>query len=800
MSNEFVEAEVEPKKGWSLAPKSFRTKFILVVGAAVVFDLILSGSVALWNVNKLSRDASTEIKQGLENASKEYLDNYIQTTALRANLMFERVFSEVSALAAAQQNLIDHPEVQEQLGQAAAKTAQLRHNLIYDEKGNWSQNQKGESSVVSVWSYMLGPDKQPTPEVARQIQNSAMFDLFSGSLMATGSKKLQMYYMGPKQHPIMRTTPYLDQAQGFDTLYPGHNEKNFWDFFFPGVYESWQAWIKDPKKLADGNYVTGTAPYVDAITGNLIVTFFHPLWNKERTDCAGAVAVDITLEQLSGLINNVKVANTGFGFLTMSDGNVLAINAAGEKMLGLAIKNEDDSPGVTGLDRRLGKSIHPEVAALKMPLNKGPEISRIQINEGGKMEPYIVVLQRLADINLFNDKLEGENKIGKDHSTLGFVVPEREIYGTLYAAQKQITEATDRIRVWQLCLLIFSVAVVMTAVFGISKRITAGLIALAGAANQLQKKDYSVRVQIPAGDEIGQLGAVFNKMAHEIQNYTANLEGLVAERTEKLASANVEIQALNEQLKDENVRMGAELNVARRLQMMVLPKPEELKAIERLDIAGYMEPANEIGGDYYEVLKFGGRVKIGIGDVTGHGLESGVLMLMVQSVARTLLESGETDPKRFLDVLNGIICRNIERSGTNNNLTLSFIDYAENVVTLTGQHEEVIIVRNNGDVERVDTVDLGFPVGLEADISAFINTRELAFFPGDMIILYTDGITEAENPAGELFGIQRLCDSAQRHRAGDANKVKLGIVTDVMDYISTQKVHDDITLVVLKHL
>jgi sigma-B regulation protein RsbU (phosphoserine phosphatase) len=165
---------------------------------------------------------------------------------------------------------------------------------------------------------------------------------------------------------------------------------------------------------------------------------------------------------------------------------------------------------------------------------------------------------------------------------------------------------------------------------------------------------------------------------------------MVSERTSALEGANQEITKLNEMLKEENVRLGAEIDIARRLQLMVLPKTEELDAVQRLDIAGYMEPATEVGGDYYDVLQHGSRVKIGIGDVTGHGLESGVLMMMVQSVARTLLESGEKDPARFLNVLNQVICKNLLRADSTNNLTLSFADYSDEVVTLTGQHEEVI--------------------------------------------------------------------------------------------------------------
>ncbi|OCR01424.1 hypothetical protein BCD67_23520 [Oscillatoriales cyanobacterium USR001] len=105
------------------------------------------------------------------------------------------------------------------------------------------------------------------------------------------------------------------------------------------------------------------------------------------------------------------------------------------------------------------------------------------------------------------------------------------------------------------------------------------------------------------------------------------LEDKVEERTAQLAQANQEISTLNEMLKADNLRMGAELDIVKKLQQMVLPKQSELEAIEGLEIAGFMEPADEVGGDYYDVLKQNGNIKISIGDVTGHGLESGVLMI-----------------------------------------------------------------------------------------------------------------------------------------------------------------------------
>ncbi|MBN1889498.1 MAG: substrate-binding domain-containing protein, partial [Thermoflexales bacterium] len=138
---------------------------------------------------------------------------------------------------------------------------------------------------------------------------------------------------------------------------------------------------------------------------------------------------------------------------------------------------------------------------------------------------------------------------------------------------------------------------------------------------------------------------------------------------EQISRANAEIQTLNEQLKEENLRMTAELDVTRRLQQMLLPSDVELGQVENLDIAGFMEPASEVGGDYYDVLQHNGYVKFGIGDVTGHGLESGVLMLMLQTAVRTLLISEERDPVRFMEILNRTLHENLQRMDVDKNLT-----------------------------------------------------------------------------------------------------------------------------------
>ena len=276
------------------------------------------------------------------------------------------------------------------------------------------------------------------------------------------------------------------------------------------------------------------------------------------------------------------------------------------------------------------------------------------------------------------------------------------------------------------------------------------------------------------------------------------LENKVIERTAQLAEANQEISALNEKLQEENLRLSAELDVAKKIQEMVLPKPAELDAIAGLDIAVYMEPADEVGGDYYDVLSSEHGVKIAIGDVTGHGLESGVLMLMAQTAVRTLNESNETDPVRFLDILNRTLYGNIERMNSEKNMTLAIIDYADGVVKLSGQHEEMIVVRADGLIEQIDTINLGFPIGLDTDIAEFFAQTTVGLNSKDIVILYTDGITEAENIEKELYGLAKLCQIVQENRGLSSQEIRQAVIDDLRQFIGNQKVFDDITLVVLK--
>jgi sigma-B regulation protein RsbU (phosphoserine phosphatase) len=251
-------------------------------------------------------------------------------------------------------------------------------------------------------------------------------------------------------------------------------------------------------------------------------------------------------------------------------------------------------------------------------------------------------------------------------------------------------------------------------------------------------------------------------------------------------------------LQADNRRMRNELDMLRKMQQMILPRTDELTAIEGLEIAGFMEPADEVGGDYYDVLYTDDVATIAIGDVTGHGLESGIVMVMTQAAVRTLQELQELNPVKFISVLNRTIYKNVRRMDSEKNLTLVILTYSKGKISISGQHEETIVVRNGGHIERVDTMDLGFPIGLDEEISDFIDQRVIELNPGDGVVLYTDGIPEAYDIEKKQYGVERLCEVISQNWQGSAEEVKQAIIDDVKRHIGEQIVFDDITLVVLK--
>lgn len=259
------------------------------------------------------------------------------------------------------------------------------------------------------------------------------------------------------------------------------------------------------------------------------------------------------------------------------------------------------------------------------------------------------------------------------------------------------------------------------------------------------------------------------------------LERLVAEATRREVA--------------ERRRMEEELAIATRIQTSVLPRNV---AAEGLEISAAMIPATEVGGDYYDVLPTAAGCWLGIGDVAGHGLPTGVVMLMLQSVVSGLVRTHpHSAPRDILCAANAVMFDNIrERMKQDEHMTLTLLRYESGGrLTFAGAHEDLLVYRTSESrAEWLETP--GTWIGAARDIEAATRDSTCDLRPGDVLVLYTDGVTEARNAKGEFYGAERLAAAVARLAREPVEAICNGVLAEVRAF--TPKQEDDLTILVAR--
>ncbi|MGQ0735623.1 MAG: PP2C family protein-serine/threonine phosphatase, partial [Acidobacteriota bacterium] len=206
-------------------------------------------------------------------------------------------------------------------------------------------------------------------------------------------------------------------------------------------------------------------------------------------------------------------------------------------------------------------------------------------------------------------------------------------------------------------------------------------------------------------------------------------------------------------------RRTSELAIARSIQTSVLPHDLHLPGF---DVGAVMMAAEEVGGDFYEFRRSrDGGAWIAVGDVTGHGLRSGLIMLMAQSMFSMLSDDGleAPSPKRVLERLNRALFFNLrDRLREDKYMTLVIARvFPDGRLVYAGAHTDLLVYRHADD--RVERVPLeGVWVGLVEDVSLGTVDREVRLAVGDVALFHTDGITEARDAEGRMFEVDRLAE------------------------------------------
>ncbi len=239
-------------------------------------------------------------------------------------------------------------------------------------------------------------------------------------------------------------------------------------------------------------------------------------------------------------------------------------------------------------------------------------------------------------------------------------------------------------------------------------------------------------------------------------------------------------------------RTAQELEIAKQVQARLFP--QTLPRLNTLDYAGICIQARHVGGDYYDFLALGNqRLGLVIGDIAGKGIAAALLMANLQANLRSQFALARDEPQLFLQSVNRLFYQNTTESAY---ATVFFADYDDNSRRLRYTncgHLSAILLRHSGQVEYLHST--GTVLGLFEDWQS--PTVECQLAPGDLLALYTDGVTEAFDASGEEFGEQRLIAALQQSKAMPASQTLTSVVDQIQSFSPSEQ-HDDITLIVAK--
>jgi serine phosphatase RsbU (regulator of sigma subunit) len=295
---------------------------------------------------------------------------------------------------------------------------------------------------------------------------------------------------------------------------------------------------------------------------------------------------------------------------------------------------------------------------------------------------------------------------------------------------------------------------------------------------------------------------------NQLQYMNLNLEEKVKDRTEQLNDALARMVSINEKLIERTSEvqkardeLWGEMELAKKIQTTLLPKKPVINGYE---ISAYMLPATMVGGDYYDIINADGRDWIVIGDVSGHGVPAGLVMMMVQTSINTIVShSPDLAPSKLLTVINGTITKNVRMLNEDKYVTITVLaTHKDGSFCFSGLHQNILVRRAaTGTVDVIETN--GFWIGIEDDIAKKVEDETFILNTGDVMLIFTDGITEAwkkgttkneRNPDSDMFGEDNLIEIFKRNGERTVDEIKNSIVAALVDY----QCNDDVTMVVIR--
>ena len=332
-------------------------------------------------------------------------------------------------------------------------------------------------------------------------------------------------------------------------------------------------------------------------------------------------------------------------------------------------------------------------------------------------------------------------------------------------------------QIQQFLLTAFGIAVFFGCVavaesFGLSRAIVRPIRYLMETMRQVENGNLDATAQIATHDELQTLAQSFNKMTQELKISVARQK--------------------------EQERLQQEMELARRIQMAILPNEMQYDGFE---IEAVMLPAEEVGGDYYDVLVGNdGALWLAIGDVSGHGVTPGLVMMIAQTIHATITTQLSLTPKDVIETVNRVLYQSVhDRLHADHFMTFTTLKYDGGGRFMhAGAHLDLIIHRQAAQTcELIDTD--GVFLNFIPDIADITTNATFTLDIGDTLILYTDGLTEAWNAAGNMLDVSGFLDIVQRHAGKATVAMRDAIMQDVLTWCANMR-KDDMSLVVVRRV
>ena len=333
-------------------------------------------------------------------------------------------------------------------------------------------------------------------------------------------------------------------------------------------------------------------------------------------------------------------------------------------------------------------------------------------------------------------------------------------------------------------MVIFVVVVIIALAIGVTmtRTITGAVHRLYEGTQRVREGDFSHRIAVSGRDQLGELGSSFNQM-------TENLERLVVVAKEK-------------------ERMQSEIEIARDVQSQLFPR--SVPELATLRMRAVCNPARMVSGDYYDYeLIHGSQVALTIADVAGKGISAALLMASLQSSLRSQLEDSL---EAAAAAGNGAAARSVSTSRLVSRLNrqlhastspekfatfcLGVYEETSSVFTYTNAGHLPPMLLRNGMVERLDVN--GTVVGAFS-FAKFTESR-VDLLPGDLLVFFTDGITEPENEYGEMFGEDRLADLVLRNTHRTEDEIIALVLESVRQFARAGEAQDDMTILLARRV